>query len=109
MPVPTEQKVTALIHDLGPERLAYLLDVDPAQLVRWRRGDGIDEANASRVDLLEAVMASLLRLFPIEAAQRWLVGLNPELGDRRPADLIRRGRSHEVLDAVASARAISFA
>lgn len=50
-------------------------------------------------------MAGLLRLFPIEAAQRWLVGLNPQLGDRRPADLIRRGRSLEVLDAVASTRA----
>ncbi|TXH23453.1 MAG: hypothetical protein E6R06_14985 [Mycobacterium sp.] len=109
MPVPTEQKVAALIHDLGRERLTYLLDVDPAQLGRWRRGEGIDEANASRVDLLEAVMASLLRLLPIEAAQRWLGGLNPELRDRRPADLIRRGRALEVLDAVASTRAGSFA
>lgn len=109
MPVPTEQKVAALIHDLGRERLAYLLGVDSAQLARWRRGEGIDEANASRVDVLEAIMAGLLRLFPIEAAQRWLVGMNPELRDRRPADLIRRGRSLEVHDAVASTLAGSFA
>jgi hypothetical protein len=54
-------------------------------------------------------MASLLRLFPIDAAQRWLVGLNPELRDRRSADLIRRGRSLEVLDALASTRAGGFA
>jgi hypothetical protein len=109
VPVSTEQKVAALVHDVGPDRLAYLLAVDPAQLVRWQRGEGVDDANASRVDLLEAVMAGLLRLFPIEAAQRWLVGLNPELRGRRPADLIRRGRSLEVLDAVASTRAGGFA
>ncbi|OBY29427.1 antitoxin Xre/MbcA/ParS toxin-binding domain-containing protein [Mycolicibacter kumamotonensis] len=109
MPVPTKQKVAALIHDLGTERLADLLDVDPEQLERWQLGEGVDEANASRVDLLEVAMAHLLRLFTSEAALRWLVGLNPDLGDRRPADLIRRGRTHEVLDAIASARAGSFA
>lgn len=109
MPVPTKQKVAALIHDLGTERLADLLDVDPQQLERWRLGDGIDEANASGVDLLEVVMAHLLRLFTSETTLRWLTGLNPHLGDRRPADLIRGGHTLEVLDAIASTQASSFA
>jgi Protein of unknown function (DUF2384) len=86
-----------------------LLGVNAAQITRWRRGDGIDELNAARVDLLELVMAHLLRLYPVEAAERWLVGMNPSLGGRRPVDLIRRGQTRDVLDAIANERAGSFA
>jgi uncharacterized protein (DUF2384 family) len=110
MPVPTEQKVTALSRDFGsPRRLADLLGVDPAQVARWQHGEGIDEADAERVDLLELVMAALLRLYSSEAARRWLIGLNPNLGDRRPLDLIRRRQTRELLDAIAIERAGSFA
>lgn len=110
MPVTTVEKVTALSRDFGSQRrLAELLDVSPAQVTRWRRGQGIDDVNAGRVDLLELVMAHLLRLYPMEAAERWLVGANPSLGERRPVDLIRRGQAREVLDAIASERAGSFA
>jgi uncharacterized protein (DUF2384 family) len=110
MPVATAQKVEALSRDFRSQRrLAELLDVSPAQVTRWRRGQGIDEVNAQRVDLLELVMAQLLRLYSAEAAERWLVGLNPHLGDRRPIDLVRRGRSRELIEAIASERAGSFA
>lgn len=109
MAVPTQQKVTALVRDFGSEHLAEMLDVDPAQVERWRRGEAIDEIDAERIDLLELVMAHLLRLYPVENAQRWLVGLNPNLGDRRPVDLIRRRRTRAVLDAIGNERAGSFA
>ncbi|MBA2766585.1 MAG: DUF2384 domain-containing protein [Actinomycetota bacterium] len=110
MPVTTAEKVTALSRDFGSQRrLAELLGVSPAQVTRWRRGQGIDDVNAGRVDLLELVMSNLLRLYPTEAAERWLVGANPSLGERRPLDLIRRGQAREVLDAIASERAGSFA
>jgi Protein of unknown function (DUF2384) len=110
VPVSTEEKVTALSRDFGSQRrLAELLGVNPAQITRWRRGGGIDDVNAGRVDLLELVMAHLLRLYPAEAGERWLVGMNPSLGGRRPVDLIRRGQAREVLDAIANERAGSFA
>ncbi len=110
MPVSTELKVTALSRDFGSQRrLAELLGVDRAQVTRWQRGMGIDDANAQRVDLLELVMSHLLRLYSVEAAQLWLLGMNPSLGDRRPVDLIRRGQTREVLDAIANERAGSFA
>jgi uncharacterized protein (DUF2384 family) len=110
MPVATAEKVEALSRDFRSQRrLAELLDVSPAQVTRWRRGQGIDEVNAQRVDLLELVMAQLLRIYSAEAAERWLVGLNPHLADRRPIDLIRRGRSRELIDAIAAERAGSFA
>jgi uncharacterized protein (DUF2384 family) len=81
----------------------------PAQVTRWRRGQGIDELNAQRVDLLELVMSSLLRLYPSDTAEMWLFGLNPYLGGRRPIDLIRAGRARDLLDAIAQERAGSFA
>ncbi len=110
MPVTTSEKVQALSRDFGSQRrLAELLEVSPAQVTRWRRGQGIDELNAERVDLLELVMSNLLRLYPTTVAERWLVGLNPSLGDRRPLDLIRRGQARELLDAIAAERAGSFA
>ena len=106
----TEAKVIALSRDFGSQRrLAELLGVNAAQVTRWRRGEGIDEVNAGRVDLLELVMAHLLRVYTAEAAERWLVGMNPSLGGRRPVDLIRRGQTREVLDAIANERAGSFA
>lgn len=110
MPIATAEKVTALSRDFGSQRrLAELLGVSPAQVTRWRRGQGIDDVNAGRVDLLELVMADLLRLYAPPVAERWLLGVNPGLGNRRPIDLVRRGQAAELLDAIASERAGSFA
>jgi uncharacterized protein (DUF2384 family) len=83
MPVTTVEKVAALSRDFGSQRRL--------------------------AELLELVMAHLLRLYPLEAAERWLIGANPSLGERRPVDLIRRGQAREVLDAITSERAGSFA
>ena len=71
-------------------------------------GGGIDLANAERVDLLELIVASLLRLYPADAAEQWLQGLNPHLGDRRPIDLVRAGRAQELLGAIAAERSGGF-
>jgi uncharacterized protein (DUF2384 family) len=110
MPVATAEKVRALSQDLGSQRkLAELLEVSPAQVTRWLHGRGIDSLNADRVDLLELVMSQLLRLYTPSVAEKWLVGLNPHLGDRRPIDLIRRGRALELVDALAAERAGSYA
>jgi uncharacterized protein (DUF2384 family) len=110
MPVSTQEKVTALSRDFGSQRrLADLLGVNASQVTRWRRGEGIDDINAGRVDLLDLVMAHLLRIYSGAAAERWLVGMNPSLGGRRPIDLIRRDQTREVLDAIANERAGSFA
>lgn len=110
MPVGTAQKVSALTQDLGSQRrLADLLEVSPAQVSRWRRGGGIDFVNAERVDLLELVVAKLQRLYAVDAAEEWLHGLNPHLGDRRPIDLVRTGKAQELLSAIDAERSGGFA
>jgi uncharacterized protein (DUF2384 family) len=110
MPVSTAAKISALSANFHSQRrLAELLGVSPAQITRWRMGQGIDELNARRVDLLELVMSSLLRLYSPEAAELWLQGANPHLAGRRPIDVIHTGQARELLDAIAQERAGSFA
>ena len=110
MPVQTADKVIALSRDFRSQRrLAELLGVSPAQVTRWRNGSGIDAANAQRVDLLELAMSSLLRVYSPEAAEDWLLGVNPHLRDRRPVDLIRGGNTRELLEAIEAEAAGSFA
>jgi uncharacterized protein (DUF2384 family) len=54
-------------------------------------------------------MSFLLRLYEPETAERWLVGANPHLRNRRPIDLIRLGRAQELLAALRQERAGSYA
>ena len=110
MPVTMTAKVEALRDEFRTAaRLADLLGVDRAQVTRWLRGAGIDPLNAEKVDLLELVWANLLRLYERDAALVWLEGLNPHLGDRRPIDLIRQGRTEELMKAIRAERADAFA
>jgi uncharacterized protein (DUF2384 family) len=110
MPVATAQKVQALTRDFRSQRrLAQALGVSPAQVGRWIRGQGIDPVNAQRVDVLELVMAGLLRLYEPAAAEQWLMGANPHLQARRPIDLVRAGRAEELLRAIEAERAGAFA
>lgn len=110
MPVAPAVKVEALSRDFRSQRrLAQALDVSPAQVSRWRRGQGVDPANAERLDLLELAMSSLLRLYEPETAEKWLFGRNPQLRNRRPIDVIRAGETPDLLIALRQERAGSFA
>ena len=74
----TAQKVEALRMDFrSAAQLADMLGVSRSQITRWLRGAGIDPLNAEKVDLLELVWSSLLRLYDREAALAWLFGMNP--------------------------------
>jgi hypothetical protein len=110
MPVATARKVEALRVDFrSAARLAEMLGVNRSQVTRWLRGAGIDPANAEKIDLLELVWSNLLRLYERDAALAWLFGVNPTLGDRRPIDLIRAGRTEELMRAIRAERSDTFA
>lgn len=110
VPVATTNKVTVLRADFrSAAKLADMLGVNRSQVTRWLRGAGIDPLNAEKVDLLELVWSSLLRLYPRDAALSWLFGVNPRLGDRRPIDLVRAGRAEELMRAIRAERSDSFA
>jgi hypothetical protein len=110
MPVATARKVEALRVDFrSAARLAEMLGVNRSQVTRWLRGAGIDPANAEKIDLLELVWSNLLRLYERDAALAWLFGVNPTLGDRRPIDLIRAGRTEDLMRAIRAERSDAFA
>ena len=110
MPVEPAVKVEALSRDFRSQRrLADALGVSPAQVSRWKRGQGIDPDNAERLDLLELTMSALLRLYETSTAEKWLFGLNPFLRRRRPIDVIRQGKVEELLGAIRQEQAGSFA
>ena len=110
MPVAVVRKIEALRDDFETSsRLADLLGVNRSQVTRWLQGAGIDPLNAEKVELLELVWSNLLRLYERDTALSWLFGLNPILGDRRPVDLIRMGRTEELMRAVRAERSDTFA
>ena len=110
MPVGSAKKIEALRADFrSAAQLAHMLGVSRSQITRWLRGAGMDPLNAEKVDLLELVWSNLLRLYEREAALAWIFGLNPLLGDRRPIDLIRLGRTEELMRAIRAERADTFA
>src|SRR5437870_8201330 len=110
MPLATATKIRALRRDFKTgAAIADLLGVNRSQVTRWLRGAGIDPLNAERVDLLELVWSSVLRLYARDAALAWLFGLNPRLGDRRPIDLVRAGHAEELIRAIRAERSDSFA
>jgi transcriptional regulator with XRE-family HTH domain len=110
MPVAAALKVEALSRDFRSQRrLADALGVSPAQISRWKRGQGIDEDNAERLDLLELVMSALLRMYEPETAEHWLFGFNALLRNRRPIDVIRAGQTEDLLAAIRQERADSYA
>jgi len=109
MPVAVAQKVKTLSVDFrSSARLADLLGVSRSQVTRWLRGAGMDPLNAEKVDLLELVWSNVLRIYEQDAALAWLFGVNPLLGDRRPVDLIRQGRTEELMRAVRAERSDTF-
>jgi uncharacterized protein (DUF2384 family) len=110
VPVATATKIETLTHDFRSQAaVADLLGVSRSRVTRWLQGAGIDPLNAERVDLLELVWSSLLRIYEPDAARAWLLGINPSLGDRRPIDLVRAGRAEELMRAIRSERADSYA
>ncbi|MEB2285837.1 MAG: hypothetical protein B6D46_16555 [Polyangiaceae bacterium UTPRO1] len=110
MAVSTALKAEALARELGGQaKLAGLLGVERSTVSRWLRGGSPDTAQAARVDALEYVLAEAERLFGKAGARKWLRGLEPRLGDRRPADVLRSGAVHEVVRALAEHKAGAFA
>lgn len=110
VPLATATKVQALSADFRSQAaLAEILGVSRSRVTRWLKGAGIDPLNAEKVDLLELVWSNLLRVYEPDAARSWLWGFNPLLGDRRPIDLVRAGRTEELMRAIRAERADSFA
>ncbi len=101
MPVAVREKVRAVSQDLGGQaKLARALGVSPSRVSRWLRTEEPDPSNQQKVEAVEFVLGRLLVIHEKDSAIKWLQGVNAHLGDRRPIDLLARGRVAEVLEAI---------
>jgi hypothetical protein len=89
--------------------IARAIDVDPAQLTRWRRGQEPSDPVWDRLVDLFAVVSKLEGFYTPGRIQAWLEGPNKHLGDRSPLFLIRHGAPGEVVSAIHATKAGAFA
>ncbi len=90
-------------------RLAALLAVDRSRVSRWLRTEAPDAANRHKLEALEFVFSRLQSSLPSATAEKWLLGVNAHLANRRPIDLIRDGRVAEVIAALEQFEAGAYA
>lgn len=104
----TAQKSTAvsrLVEDLrqlgGLKNvdLANIVGVSPPTVHRWSKGEGSPTIEKQRVIAeLRWVAERLSDFYEPDEARLWLQTGHPQLGGRRPYDLINEGRTAEVLE-----------
>jgi hypothetical protein len=96
--LPPAELVTQLRELLGARLVAYLGGVKETRAVRmWAEGDrvpGSEDVQRLRVAYQAARM--LTQRDTAAVAQAWFQGLNPALGDRSPARLLREGDVEDV-------------
>lgn len=80
--------------------IAAALDVDPAQLSRWKQGQAPDPDNADRLAGLDAVVQMLADYLSPSRLRKWLRGPNVHLDNRSPLVMLRRGELAAVIGAV---------
>ena len=106
----TEAKLRRLVGAFGGQSaVARLLRVDRSRVTRWLAGEEPDPRNTARLEALEFIVSRLVDVFDPTTAGKWLRGFNAHLGDRRPIDLLARGRVAEVLAALEQDDLGSFA
>lgn len=101
--------VSELVEILGTKLVAYIADVKETRAVQeWARGvrDPKDPALERRLRLALQIAHLIAEHDRREVAQAWFQGLNPQLDDRAPAQLLREGDIADVgRDVLAAARA----
>jgi hypothetical protein len=84
--------VSRLADAIGRKLIAYVAGVKDVRAVeRWIAGSQPYGEVESRLRLTFQVVRTLLEHDSREVVQAWLMGVNPELGDRVPLRLLREG------------------
>lgn len=106
--LPLPEAATELSRILGLKLTAYLGSVKETRAVsEWAAGSREPSAGVQRrLRLALQVADAIARVDGDEVARAWFQGLNPQLGDRSPARLLREGDLDEVgPEVVGAARA----
>lgn len=100
--VSVDGAATLLQEVLSRKLTAYIAGVKDAKTVtRWAHGEVADIRVESEQRLRTAyeIVQLLLQFDTAPTVKAWFIGMNPQLGDRSPAEAIREGRFTEALGA----------
>ncbi len=102
---PFPELVSRLVLLIGRKLTAYIASVKDVRAVdRWIKGNEAYGDVESRLRFAFQVVRTLSEHDSPQVVQAWLIGVNPELGDRVPVRLLREGDLNiigpEVLGAV---------
>ncbi len=81
--------------------VANVLQIRPETVSRWNQGKAFPQPDAERALLdLEYVIDQLADLYEPDEARLWLFGRQKLLNGEIPSELIRRGRTEEVIKVI---------
>ncbi|MHB1090530.1 MAG: helix-turn-helix domain-containing protein [Ilumatobacteraceae bacterium] len=92
-----------LVELLGSRLTAHLTDVDVSTVSRWKAGNSKPHPEAER-RLRDAhqVARMLLTVDSDQVVRSWFIGMNPQLDDDAPLEVIAAGNTKAVIGAARS-------
>ncbi len=90
--------MAAFLQDvLGQKLVAHLAKVDPKTVGHWAKAERAPRPeNEKRLRVAFQVFQLLQAEDDAHTVRAWFIGLNPQLDDRAPADVIRDGSHQDV-------------
>ena len=102
--LPMPDLLSMLTSQIGKKLTAYVAGVDDVKTIEsWIEGEPVPRDAESRLRLTYQIVMTLTIADTPRVAQAWLIGVNPELGDRVPARLLREGKLDQVASQIVGA------
>jgi hypothetical protein len=98
-------QITAYLNDaVGPKLVAHMLGKNPQTVARWAAGTQSPPQPKveSRLRGIFQIVQMLVEVDSRHVVRAWLLGMNPQLEDRAPAEVIAEG---DIRQAMVAARA----
>lgn len=92
--------VARLQEVLGRDVVAIITGKTPRQVSRWVAGEAKPPTEEQRIlrDTFQ-IVELLAEVDPDEVVRAWFIGMNPQLEDAAPAEVIAQGRARDVMAA----------
>jgi hypothetical protein len=89
--------------------IAEFAGVDRSRVTRFKQGKNLEPATDALLDAVSATVTQLRGFLDDALIPEWLRGINANLGNRTPLDVLRTGRLSEVIAAIEAEQSGAFA
>ena len=102
--LPMPELLRTLISKIGKKLTAYVAGVHDTRTIEcWMAGEPSSRDAEKRLRFTYQIVMTLTIKDSPAGAQVWLLGVNPELGDRVPIRLLREGKLDQVAGPIVGA------